>query len=107
MSDTRALLNRIASFRERLERTPNLVPGALALDDPEAARARAAAALAGNGELVARSLRAMAGAGVNEGPLPDRLTVRARKLLEDARGLVDAQRRLSDDPLLAGRADVA
>ncbi len=107
MSDTRALLNRIASFRERLERTPNLVPGSLALDDPEAARARAAATLAGNGELVSRSLRALAGAGVNEGPLPDRLTVRARKLLEEARGLIADQRRLADDPLLAGLAEAS
>ena len=70
MSDTRTLLDRIASFRERLERTPNLIPVAGALDDPEAARTRTIAALVGSGELVARSLRAVAAVPVNEGPLP-------------------------------------
>src|SRR4051812_19762916 len=46
MSDTRTLLDRIASFRERLERTPNLIPDGTALDDPEVARGRTAAMIA-------------------------------------------------------------
>lgn len=102
MSDTRTLLDRIASFRERLERTPNLIPVTGSLDDPEAAKTRATSALVGSGELVARSLRAVAGMPVNEGPLPTQLTVRARKLLEDARGLIAVQRALTGDELLAG-----
>lgn len=104
MSDTRTLLDRIASFRERLERTPNLVPSAVAADDPEEAKTRAVAVLAGSGELMSRSLRAVAGVSVNEGPLPAQLTVRARKLLEEARGLIASQRELTGDELLAGLA---
>ena len=82
MSDTRTLLDRITSFRERLERTPNLVPAAVAADDPETAKTRTVAALVSSGDLLSRSLRAVAGVPVNEGPLPTQLTVRARKLLE-------------------------
>src|SRR5688500_16920283 len=67
MSDTRTLLDRIASFRERLERTPNLIP--VAADNPEAAKTQAVAALVGSGDLISRSLRAVAGVPVNEGPL--------------------------------------
>ncbi len=102
MSDTRALLDRITSFRERLERTPNLLAVAGAADDPETAKTRTAAALVASGELISRSLRAVAGTTVNEGPLPAQLTVRARKLLEEARGLIAQQRELTGDRLLAG-----
>ncbi len=101
MSDTRTLLYRITSFRQRLEQTPSLVPAA-GSDEPEAARAATAVAIAGNPDLLARSLHTLAGAPVNEGPLPAQLTVRARRLLEEARGLIAVQRRLTDDPLLAG-----
>jgi HD-GYP domain-containing protein (c-di-GMP phosphodiesterase class II) len=102
MSDTRTLLDRITSFRERLERTPNLIPAAAAADDPEAAKTQAVAALVGSGELMARALRSVAGVPVNEGPLPAQLTVRARKLLEEARGLIASQRVLTGDEILAG-----
>jgi HD-GYP domain-containing protein (c-di-GMP phosphodiesterase class II) len=102
MSDTRALLDRITSFRERLERTTNLIPVADIADDPEEARERVSTALSSSGELVARSLRALAGVPVNEGPLPAQLTVRARKLLEEARGLIATQRSLAEDRFLAG-----
>jgi HD-GYP domain-containing protein (c-di-GMP phosphodiesterase class II) len=102
MSDTRTLLDRIASFRERLERTPNLIPVDGAHDDPEAAKCRATSALVSSGELLSRSLRAVARVPANEGPLPTQLTVRARKLLETARGLIASQRALTGDELLAG-----
>jgi HD-GYP domain-containing protein (c-di-GMP phosphodiesterase class II) len=102
MSDTRALLNRITSFRQRLEQTPNLIPASVALDDPDAARSQTADLLAGSSELLTRSLRALAGAPVNEGPLPVQLTARARRLLEEARGLIAVQKKLTGDAMLAG-----
>jgi len=100
MSDTRTLLSRISSFRERLEQTPNLIPVGTAIDEP----GRVAAAIAADPAWMGRSLRALAGSSITEGPLPVRLTARARRLLEDARGLVGLQRQMSDDPLLGGLA---
>lgn len=83
MADTRGLLDRIAAFRERLENTPHLGP---------TARPPAAAGLA--------PVRPPAPIQVEERPAP--LTARARRLLQDARELIDHQRRLSADRLIAG-----
>ena len=107
MSDTRALLDRISAFRRRLESTPSLIPIGVPVAEPSAALADTAAALAHNPELLGRSLRALAGGAVAEGPLPVALTARARRMLEEARGLVAFQRDLSHDELLSGLSLVA
>ncbi len=104
MGDTRALLNRISSFRERLERTPHLVAIGGAIDEPDAAKTQVATRLADNPALLGLSLRSLTGASTVDGPLPDRLMLKARQLLEQARGLVAVQRQLGDEPLLAGLA---
>lgn len=93
MSDTRALLDRISLFRQRLERTPHLLPTDASV-----------AALAAHGPLLSHALRVMAGTNVGEGTLPKQLTVRTRRLLQEARGLVSLQRQLTDDPLMVGLA---
>ena len=104
MGDTQALLNRISSFRERLERTPHLVAIGGAIDEPDAAKAQVATRLADNPALLGLSLRSLTGASTMDGPLPDRLTLKARLLLQQAQGLVAVQRQLGDEPLLAGLA---
>jgi HD-GYP domain-containing protein (c-di-GMP phosphodiesterase class II) len=92
MGDTRTLLNRISSFRQRLEEMPSLVPAKqLALDHSQ---------LAQNPELIARSLRTLGAPEPVEPPLPGQLTARAIQLLEEARGLIQHQRQLTDDALL-------
>ena len=90
MGDTQALLNRISSFRERLERTPHLVAIGGAIDEPNAVKAQVATRLADNPALLGRSLRSLTGASTMDGPLPDRLTLKARLLLQQAQGLVAA-----------------
>lgn len=89
MSDTKSLLNRISAFRERLERTPSLaeIPGALQL----AGRAGPSPAW------LSQTLRQLAGAEPQPGPMPRELTSRARRILEMARELVLEQRAISDD----------
>ncbi|MFO0847658.1 MAG: HD domain-containing phosphohydrolase [Gemmataceae bacterium] len=94
MSDTRALLDRISTFRRRLEDLPPLTPHA----EP----GTTALALAGQPQWLERSLRTLTAAPAADGPLPPKLTVRARQLLEEARGLIAAQRELTADPVLAG-----
>ena len=101
MSDSRVLLDRIAAFRRRLETTAPLLPVVPADDSPQAVGA-AAAALAERPALLNRSLRALTASSVSDGPVPPRLTARARMLLEQARGLIGVQRELAADPLVAG-----
>ena len=100
MSDTRALLNRIAEFRKRLEAMPRLIPveGAAVPPAPEptpeppepASRTQA---------ILEYSLRQLG--GMPEAA-PPALTNRARRLMVEAQGLVTRLRALADDPLLAG-----
>jgi hypothetical protein len=103
MSDTRVLLDRISSFRQRLERTPNLIPVGAPVEDPNAVHEQVATALAQNPDWLGRTLRTLSGS-VEEGPLPATLTARARRLLEDARDLIDCQRTVAGDALLSGLA---
>lgn len=86
MSDTKSLLNRIAAFRERLERRPGFSEstGALAL----ANRAGPAWLNQSLRELVPTNPAAAQ---------PLELTHRARRMLESARELVQRQRQFSDD----------
>lgn len=103
MSDTRVLLNRIAAFRQRLESQPHLAPTPDGSPVGHAAAVTARAhALAADGEFLSRTLRQLAGADQTAAPAPVPLTSRARRMLEDARDLIAAQRKLTDDPLLVG-----
>jgi HD-GYP domain-containing protein (c-di-GMP phosphodiesterase class II) len=80
MADTRGLLERISTFRHRLEQLPGL-------PEPQPTLAVALPALK------------------PDEPATAALTNRARRLLEDARGLIAEQRRQSADPLLSIAAE--
>jgi hypothetical protein len=102
MGDARGLLDRITSFRQRLEAAPPVAPGAVAADP-----ARPPAAVA-QPEAFRQTLRQLAGAPeVAEGPAPPQLTARAHRLLQAARDLLDRQRKFTADPVFAGLAAAA
>ncbi|QVL34675.1 HD domain-containing protein [Telmatocola sphagniphila] len=82
MTDTRALLNRISAFRQRLEQMPRLLPdrSSLRSELPEYPVAESAP---------------------DEKPeVPGRLGTRARQALDEARGLVTELRKLTQHALL-------
>ena len=109
MSDTRALLNRIAEFRQRLEAIPRLVPPDVTTPPPpiglargpEEAVARKVEAGSRTQSIIEYSLRQLAGTD-DAGPTATKLTHRARRLLIEAQSLVTRLRALADDPMLAG-----
>lgn len=96
MSDTHALLERISSFRQRLESTPPLVAGD---------QAATTTALAHDPRLLTHTLRTL-GSAPTDVQLPTHLTIRARQLLQEARGLIALQRELTNDPILIGLSRV-
>ena len=107
MSDTRALLNRIAEFRQRIEAMPKLVPMAELVSPPLPVSPTAVDHVKQRVEAGSRtqailesSLRQLENASSVHEPMP--LTNRARRLLIDAQGLVARLKALADDPLLAG-----
>ena len=100
MSDTRALLNRISAFRERLESTPPLTPAHGSGGLPNAIPDRTTA-LSTRPEWLSHSLRQLAGPDTSDAPAAPQLTARARRLLEDARELVAAQKAITDNPTMA------
>src|SRR5262245_49011119 len=111
MTDTRVLLEKITAFRQRLESMPRLtsqlpneapavvepppVPEGADLEERVRAGSRTQA-------LLETSLRRLAGLAEESGPCPGQLTGRARRLLGEAREIVQRLRALADDPLLAG-----
>jgi hypothetical protein len=110
MTDTRALLDKITAFRQRLESMPRLIP-----PTPNEAPSIPATQQAVGEELEARvragsrtqailesSLRQLAGLTDGSGPCPGQLTARAKRLLGEAREVLQRLRTLADDPLLAG-----
>lgn len=105
MSDTRALLNRIAEFRRRIEAMPRLVPPELPLGSkptgrtPEEQLQQKVEAGSRTQAILEYSLRQLNNA---EQPLPATLTNRARRLLVETQGLVARLKAFADDPLLAG-----
>jgi len=99
MSDTRALLQRISAFRQRLEQRPPLTPVTNSVTSATFIPDRAAA-LAIRGEWLSHSLRQLTEGAASDSCVPPRLTARARRLLEEARDLVAVQKQLSDDPVL-------
>lgn len=95
MSDTKSLLARITSFRERLERTPPLMGAA---GETPAAIVERAARSALQPAWVNSALRQIAGVPMPAAPTPPaQLLGRARRLLENARELVAKQRQITDD----------
>lgn len=100
MTDTRALLNRIADFRRRLDAMPRLNPGpAVAQPIPIPVPEPQAQAGSRTQDLIGQSLRHLNRAGE---PAPTVLTNRTRRLLTEAQGLVNRLKAVADDPLLAG-----
>lgn len=105
MSNTRALLNRVAEFRKRLEEMPRLVPAPPSANEPavptEQPQAPAVTSESGSRTqaILEYSVRQLAGAAdVN----PPALSSHARRLLIQAQGLVTRMKALADEPLLAG-----
>jgi HD-GYP domain-containing protein (c-di-GMP phosphodiesterase class II) len=99
MSDTKSLLTRITAFRERLEKTPPLVGGAGV--DPSAVVERVARTALQPG-WVGSALRQLGGKPGETGlATAERLTGRAKRLLESARELVAKQREITDDVFFA------
>ena len=101
MSDTRALLNRIAEFRKRLEAMPRLNPVEGSATPPAATEAASEPTEPDSRTqaILEYSLRQLGKTSEIE---PPALTNRARRLMVDAQGLVTRLRVLADDPLLAG-----
>src|SRR5260221_11684 len=103
MSDTRALLSRIAEFRKRLEAMPRLVPVEQPATTPATIPPEPAPELTEAGSrtqaILECSLRNLG--GTSDAP-PPALTNHARRLLIEAQALVTRLRAVADDPLLAG-----
>lgn len=101
MSEAQGLLQRITTFRQRLEATPYLVPEAVAVD-PQVRRS-----LEAETEAFRWRLREwLSGGSAAEGPPLPRLTGPARRLLVEARQLLVRQRAFTTDPFFAGIAAV-
>lgn len=94
MNDTRALLNRVAEFRKRLDAMPRLHAKA-ELPNIETPEAPPSTSLTQN--ILAESIRHLAQPpDVAEVPLTDR----AKRLLMDSHGLVTRLRAMADDPMI-------
>ncbi len=107
MTEAQTLLHRISAFRERLAGNAAgaaLVPMGQATDGNAFKAADAARQLAAHPEVLSRALRVLAEPAEARPTAPTPLTARARRLLEDARGLVARQRALADTPMPAGAA---
>ncbi len=107
MTDTRALLNKLSAFRERLESMPRLIPDAIPLPQPatgpveESWPARLAAG-SRTQAILEQSIRALSDDAPGEQPAPTQLIAKARRILTEARELIECLRKLADDPLLRG-----
>lgn len=100
MNDTRALLNRIAHFRKRLEEMPRLIPAPLEAIEVEAEPEPEVADVGSRSQAILEySLRQLDGA---KETTTLALTERTRGLLADAHGLVTRLKAMADDTLLAG-----
>ena len=90
MTEAQTLLHRISAFRERLagNAMSALVPVGQATDGNAFKAADAARQLAAHPEVLSRALRSLADPVETRPTAPTPLTARARRLLEDARGLV-------------------
>ncbi len=108
MTEAQTLLHRISAFRERLASNAAgsaLVPMGQATDGNAFKAADAARQLAAQPEVLSRVVRSFAETPDARPATPTPLTARARRLLEDARGLVARQRALADASLPDGAAN--
>jgi HD-GYP domain-containing protein (c-di-GMP phosphodiesterase class II) len=110
MTETQALLGKIAALRQRLEQARGLAEDAATLVDKEAEPSDPVTILrqkvevsARVGALVDNSLRRLPGvpSSAEEGTLPTHLTARARRLLPKVRELLTRLRSLAEEPLLS------
>jgi len=111
MTDTRSLMDRISAFRERLDSLPRLSPASLPAtvavpdqvsrqpDDALTARIRAGSRTQA---VLEQSVRTLSEEPPSETTSSTPLTARARRVLTEARELIDCMKRLADEPLLAG-----
>jgi HD-GYP domain-containing protein (c-di-GMP phosphodiesterase class II) len=101
VNDTRALLNRVADFRKRLEAMPRLGPSAGPKPSPRATEPVEPSPVAESRTqaILAESMRQLE--CKNDAPTPA-LTNRVRGSLADAHGLVTRLRAMADEPLLGG-----
>jgi HD-GYP domain-containing protein (c-di-GMP phosphodiesterase class II) len=94
MSDSRGLLDRITAFRQRLEAVQALIPEALPLDNHDGSE------IVSDANAFRHQLHQIVGhSEVSEGPPPPQLTDHARRLLANAKQLLDRQREIASDPL--------
>ncbi len=100
MTEAQTLLHRISAFRERLAGSTTgfaLVPMGQATDGNAFKAADVARQLAAQPEVLSRVVRGLAETPDARAAAPTPLTSRARRLLEDARGLVARQRGTAND----------
>lgn len=98
MNDTKVLLERIAAFRQRLDKPA-------VAKTPYVLKPMPAAAVVESTEAFDRELRTIAGPGEEaERPLPQKFTARAHRLLQEAHALIAWQRKFNADPVFAGIA---
>jgi hypothetical protein len=118
MTETQALLGKIAALRQRLEQARGLVEdagsAAVSLAEMTAERPDPVRALLGKitlgvqqQEWIDGSLLALPGSGRPgaQDPLPTHLTARARRLLPEVHGLLTRLRGLADEPHLSQGTD--
>lgn len=103
MCDTSGLLERIAAFRERLEKTP---PLSKTMNSELLAESKTQD-WAKRTDILAPMLRQFAAEDINRQPLPAHITLRVRQLLHTARELVACQRSITDDIFFARLASAA
>ena len=106
MSDTRMLLQKIQAFRQRLDALPRLVaePIMVAADNVAPSENKVTDKIAAGSRtqaILEQSIRHLNDSETPP-PVPTQLTARARRILEEAKGLIGYLRSLADDPLLAG-----
>lgn len=112
MSDSRVLLNRISTFRRKLEQMPTLTENDLSREElthleeqagPDAPLDEQVDLANRQQALLERSMRTLQSTSdaVAEA-MPSALTARARRLMEEGRALIAELRPFADEPLLAG-----
>jgi len=108
MTDTRALLNKLSAFRERLESMPRLIPEAVPLSQAapgvtaEESLPNKLAAGSRTQAILEHSIRQLSDELPLPQPVPTQLIPKAKRILAEARELIECLRKLADDPLLAG-----
>lgn len=111
MSDTRALLEKISAFRQKLEggcrfSITSWEEASAPANDADSLPDRVESG-SQRTELLQRAIRQLNGCDAATPTLPVQLTARARRLLEEGRTLVADLRQLGQDPLMLGMASAS